>query len=70
MNIEQIKEKIKAYYIETDIDKVLDYINNLQQRIDKAIEYIKNEDIDICTIRNNDIVDTKNELLEILGEKE
>ena len=42
----------------------------LQQKIDKAIEYIKNEDIDICTIRYNDIVDTKNELLEILGDKE
>ena len=45
-------------------------LEDKESKIDKAIEYIKNEDIDICTIRYNDIVDTKNELLEILGDKE
>ena len=48
ITINEIKGKIKAYYIGNDIDKVLDYITNLQQenkqlkeKIDKAIEYIK-----------------------------
>lgn len=65
-------------YIDKDLKRELgNVINDLLElneiykaRIDKAIEYIKNEDIDICTIRYNDIVDTKNELLEILGDKE
>ena len=63
---EELKEELGNNY-----DLFMYEINLcLLQKIDKAIEYIKNEDIDICTIRNNDIVDTKNELLEILGEKE
>ena len=45
---EEIKEKIKAYYIANDIDKILNYITNLQQKVEQlenirkeAIEYIK-----------------------------
>ena len=45
---EEIKEKIKAYYIANDIDKILNYITNLQQKLEQlenirkeAIEYIK-----------------------------
>ena len=44
---EEIKEKIKAYYIANDIDKILNYITNLQQKVEeletirkKAITYI------------------------------
>ena len=43
-----MNEKIKAYYVADDIDEVLNYIDNLEQenarlkdKIDKAIEYIK-----------------------------
>lgn len=28
---DEIKEKIKAYYMDNDIDEVLDYITNLQE---------------------------------------
>lgn len=41
---EEIKEKIKAYYVGDDINKVLDYITNLQEenkklKIEKQEEY-------------------------------
>ena len=29
---DEIKEKIKAYYVANDIDEVLDYITNLQEK--------------------------------------
>ena len=32
---EEIKEKIKAYYVANDVDKIIDYITNLQQKIDQ-----------------------------------
>ena len=30
---EEIKEKIKAYYVANDIDEILDYITNLQEEL-------------------------------------
>ena len=39
-------------------------------RIEKAVEYIENKDIDVCTIRYNDIYDKKKELLNILNGEE
>lgn len=47
-------------------NKELERLNNI---IDKAREYIENEDVDVTTIRYNDIFDIKNELLDILKEK-
>lgn len=45
---DEIKEKIKAYYVDNDIDEILDYITNLQEEkdkyknvIDKIKEYIE-----------------------------
>lgn len=38
----EIKEKIKAYYIGNDIDKVLDYITDLQQENERLNNIIKN----------------------------
>ena len=41
---EEIKEKIKAYYIANDIDKILDYIKDLQQKVkqlENENEYLK-----------------------------
>ncbi len=35
---DEIKEKIKAYYIGNDIDKVLNDITNLQQENDKLLK--------------------------------
>ena len=32
---EEIKEKIKAYYIANDIDKILSYITSLQQKVEQ-----------------------------------
>lgn len=64
------KYRIDVTYDGKDIKALLEYLFEQEQKIDKAIEYIKNEDIDVCTIRYNDIYDTKNELLEILGDKE
>ena len=41
---EEIKEKIKAYYIANDIDKILNYITNLQQKVEQ-LENIRKEAI-------------------------
>lgn len=38
MKDENIKEKIKAYYIGNDIDKLLDYITNLQTISDNRMK--------------------------------
>ena len=38
---EEIKEKIKAYYIGSDIDKVLDYIQQKENIIKEVREYIE-----------------------------
>jgi len=37
---DEIKEKIKAYYIGNDINKLLDYITNLQEELKSANESI------------------------------
>ena len=42
---EEIKEKIKAYYIANDIDKILNYITNLQQKVEQ-LENIRKEAIE------------------------
>ena len=42
---EEIKEKIKAYYIANDIDEILNYITSLQQKAEeknKEIDRLKN----------------------------
>lgn len=52
---EEIKEKIKAYYIANDIDKVLDYI----QQKEKIIKEVR-EEIRIYEEQSND--GTTNEL--------
>lgn len=78
MNKEEIKENIKAYYLKENIDDVLKYIDDLQQRMDKAIEYIR----DCCNMdskwvnlhfeysQNEMSSDQVDGLLEILGGKE
>ena len=40
---EEIKENIKAYYIGSDIDKVLDYIQQKENIIKEVREYIKKD---------------------------
>ena len=32
---DKIKEKIKAYYVANDIDKIIDYITNLQEKVNQ-----------------------------------
>ena len=53
-----------------DKDLELDHLrmcnNRLNERINKAIKYICNDNIDVCTVRYNDIQNVKNELLDIL----
>lgn len=41
---DEIKEKIKAYYIGDDIEKVLDYITNLQKENEAKEKVIKKQD--------------------------
>ena len=41
---EEIKEKIKAYYIANDIDKILNYITNLQQKVEQLKNIIKEQE--------------------------
>ena len=56
---ERYGEELYKEYLEKQLE-------DFKSRIDKAIEYIENEDIDVCMIRYNDIYDTKKELLNIL----
>jgi len=51
---------------------VRNYITDLQQRINKAIEYINTTDKWLCRVNDNLCVETigKDNLLEILGDKE
>ena len=65
INLEKIN-KDKYNIEEKELTRVLSYIKRLENRMNRAINYIENEDIDICMIRNNDIQDTKQELLDIL----
>ena len=58
---EEIKEKIKAYYIGSDIDKVLDYIQQKENIIKEVREYIEKASY----LQGNKILEEK-ELLKIL----
>lgn len=56
MQKDEIKEKIKAYYFANDIDKILDYITNLQIIADnrmnallKIEKYCIDEKEDLCS---------------------
>lgn len=43
---DEIKEKIKAYYVGNDIDKIIDYITNLQQENKRLkLKYKSQKDI-------------------------
>ena len=74
LEIARLKEKINDYEEPDDMtlmfmwcdEKSKDKIKNLQQRIDKAIEYIK-EHYPTSTINDQD---DKYKLLKILGDKE
>lgn len=50
----------------TKLEKANKEIERLNNIINKAIEYVEDENIDITTIRFNDIQDVKKELLDIL----
>ena len=50
---EEIKEKIKAYYIANDIDKILNYITNLQQKVEQ-LENIRKEAIEELSYMSTD----------------
>ena len=56
---------VSGSYVPT-YDEIFDMNYKMARAISEAIEYIENEDIDVCTIRNNDIQDTKQKLLDIL----
>lgn len=59
---EWVKEHIKYNYTKEDLDQAQEIIIELQQKIDKAIEYIKQDGIYFEEERDT--------LLEILGDKE
>ena len=65
-------ESIINYYINNDVarDKVRDYIEELHNKIDRAIEYIENADwyLPLWEIRDNQ--PDKNILLEILKDSD
>ena len=48
MNKEEIVENIKAYYVNNDIDKIIEYITNLQQEN----KQLKEENDKLNLIRN------------------
>jgi len=62
------KYEIEVAYNGKDIKDLLDYLFNLEVRIDKAIEYIKKNSYGWNTKYYDDDFNA-NELLEILGEK-
>lgn len=52
--------------------KEIERLNNMKKdyykRMNKVLDYIKNPNIDVLTIRYNDIVNVKDELLKIIEE--
>lgn len=58
---EEIKENIKAYYIGSDIDKVLDYIQQKENTINEVREY--------CMKYENWEDDCVNDIMKILGKE-
>lgn len=63
-HIQQLKLKVQE--LESENKNVAELNINLLNKINKAIEYVEDENIDITTIKFNDIQDVKKELLEIL----
>ena len=57
-------------YARKCLKKVLEENERLHSIIEEARQYVEDEDIDVCTIRYNDIQDVKQELLEILDKVE
>lgn len=58
--------KLKNQELLSDNINIAELNIKLLNKINKAIEYIEDENIDITTIRFNDIQDVKKDLLEIL----
>lgn len=63
-HIQQLK--LKNQELLSDNMNIAELNINLLNKINKAIDYIEDENIDITTIRFNDIQDVKKDLLEIL----
>lgn len=63
------KKRIEVMYNGQDIKDLLEYLFDLEQKIDEAIEYIKEEELDLEEYNDNfintPVVDTQ-KLLEIL----
>lgn len=55
-----IKEKIKAYYVNNDIDEILDYITNLQNKI---------KDLEDTIIDKHECIEAKNDTITNLQEE-
>lgn len=62
-----MEEYVRQVNTNIELSQEIERLNSI---IKEAIEYIENEDIDVCTIRYNDIQDVKQQLLEILDKVE
>ena len=52
-----------------EVDTILEYVDNLQSKIDKAIEYIEDNHVSITQLEaGTGLLDTKDYLLDILKE--
>lgn len=65
-----VNEMYYNYLEQNEAQELIDYIEDLQQRISRAIEYIKNENLRIVDISKEIPELCEKELLEILGGKE
>lgn len=65
----RVEQRLLIKRLLDDLDNADKTIKYLQQRIDKAVEYIENKEIDTLHFNSKDFLDTSiaGELLEILG---
>ena len=63
-----ITPEYMKYRIKEEIEQYKQEIERLHSIIKEVRDYIKNPNIDVLTIRYNDIVNVKDELLKIIEE--
>ena len=70
LTLQEQNNVINFAYLYDDVRSLRHQLQQKENIIKEVREYVENENIDVCTIRYNDIQDVKQELLEILDKGE
>lgn len=61
--------EIYNFHLQRRTKHLKEKLKQKENIINRTKEFIQNKDVDVCTVRNNDIQDVKNIVLEILDNK-